>query len=88
MRPGAGRWAVEARISRAVYYELVALAEPGWVGGRRMLGVWSCGTFFPLGELPPDDGKLDGVYAPTGVTAGHVDRAACDRIRLRIGTAA
>jgi uncharacterized protein len=55
VRPGAGRLAVEARIARAVYYELVALGEPRLVGGRRMLGVWSCGTFFPLGELPPGD---------------------------------
>jgi len=52
VRPGAGRLAVEARIARAVYYELVALGEPRLVGGRRMLGVWSCGSFFPLGELP------------------------------------
>ncbi|ABI62533.1 Hypothetical protein GbCGDNIH1_1635 [Granulibacter bethesdensis CGDNIH1] len=44
---------VEARISRAVYYELVALAEPHDVCCRRMLGVWSCGTFFALGEMPP-----------------------------------
>jgi hypothetical protein len=43
---------VEARISRAVYYELVALAEPSMVRGRHMLGVWSDGLFFPLGELP------------------------------------
>jgi hypothetical protein len=56
VRPGAGRLAVEARIGRAVYYELVALSETHWVGGRRTLGVWSCGRFFPLGELPADDG--------------------------------
>jgi len=53
LRPGVGVPAVEARIGRAVYYELVALAVPEWVGCRRMLGVWSCGKFFPLGELPP-----------------------------------
>ena len=52
VRPGAGPWAVEARINRAVYYELIALGVPEWVGGRHMLGVWSCGRFFPLGELP------------------------------------
>jgi hypothetical protein len=52
VRPGAGHLAVEARINRAVYYELVALAVPEWVGCRRMLGVWSCGKFFSLGELP------------------------------------
>ena len=43
---------VEARISRAVYYELAALAEPCVARCRRMLGVWSCGQFFALGEVP------------------------------------
>ncbi len=55
VRPGAGRLAVEARINRAIYYELVALAVPEWVGCRRMLGVWSCGKFFSLGEMPPSE---------------------------------
>jgi len=55
VRPGVGTPAVEARINRAVYYELVALAVPEWVGCRRMLGVWSCGKFFALGELPPGE---------------------------------
>jgi uncharacterized protein len=50
---------VEARISRAVYYELVALAEPCTTRCRRMLGVWSDGVFFPLGELP-DSACLEG----------------------------
>ncbi len=53
VRPGAGHLDIEARINRAVYYELVALAVPEWVGCRRMLGVWSRGKFFPLGEMPP-----------------------------------
>lgn len=50
--------ALEARIGRAVYYELVALAVPGLVEGRRVLGVWSQGRFFSLGDLPhgTDDG--------------------------------
>ena len=43
---------LEARINRAVYYELVALAVPEIVAGRRMLGVWSQRRFFPLGDLP------------------------------------
>jgi uncharacterized protein len=55
VRPGAGRLGVEARINRAIYYELVALAVPEWVGCRRMLGVWSCGKFFSLGEMPPSE---------------------------------
>lgn len=56
VREGAPGFPIEARIGRAVYYELVALAEPGMVHGRRMLGVWSRGVFFPLGELPPGEG--------------------------------
>lgn len=44
--------ALEARIGRAVYYELVALAVPGLAAGRRVLGVWSQGQFFSLGDLP------------------------------------
>ena len=55
IRPGAGHLAVEARINRATYYELVALAVPEWVGNKRVLGVWSLGKFFPLGDLPPNE---------------------------------
>ena len=55
VKAGEGRFPFEARINRAVYYELVALAEPAMVGCRRMLGVYSCGRFFPLGELPPSE---------------------------------
>ena len=58
VRDGAGRFPLEARIGRAVYYELVALAEPCEVCGRSVLGVWSSGCFFPLGDLP--DGGPDG----------------------------
>ncbi len=54
VREGAGHWPLEARICRAVYYELAALAEPGQVHGRDVLGVWSCGCFFPLGEAEAD----------------------------------
>ncbi len=56
VRDGAGVAPVEARISRAVYYELVALAEPGMVRGQRVLGVWSRGKFFSLGELSSCEG--------------------------------
>ncbi len=50
---------VEARICRAVYYELVALAEPGLLRARNMLGVWSSGQFFALGELPYGECRED-----------------------------
>ncbi len=52
VRDGKGRYPIEARINRATYYELVALAEPGVVHGRKVLGVWSKGAFFPLGDMP------------------------------------
>jgi hypothetical protein len=55
LRPGLGSFPVEARISRPVFYELAALAEPHLVRGRLMLGVWSSGIFFPMGEMPNDD---------------------------------
>ncbi len=55
LRDGGGHQCLEARIGRAVYYELVALAEPCMIGGQRQLGVWSCGKFFSLGELPPGE---------------------------------
>ncbi|GAC1341292.1 MAG: DUF1285 domain-containing protein [Acetobacteraceae bacterium] len=52
IRRGGGVPPLEARICRAVYYELVALAVPGELHGRRVLGVWSQHRFFSLGELP------------------------------------
>lgn len=52
IRDGRGVFPVEARIGRAVYYELVALAEPGFRHGKRVLGIWSEGMFFSLGEIP------------------------------------
>jgi len=55
IRDGDGAFPLEARISRAVYYELVALAVPGCCHGRKCLGVWSDGQFFPLGDLPACD---------------------------------
>ena len=36
---------LDAKLSRPVFYELAALAEPDEDG---LLGVWSAGIFFPL----------------------------------------
>jgi hypothetical protein len=57
LRKGDGAHAIEARVNRAVYYELVALAVPEYVGAHLMLGVWSSGLFFPLGFMPDEDGE-------------------------------
>ena len=43
---------LEARIARAVYYELVDLGLEETVGDEYMYGVWSSGTFFPLEPGP------------------------------------
>lgn len=42
---------LEARISRAVYYQLVELGVTQDVDGSQMFGVWSSGAFFVLGSL-------------------------------------
>ena len=47
VRPG-----LEARINRAVFYELVALAEPEEMSGHTVMGVWSEGVFFPIDTIP------------------------------------
>lgn len=46
---------LEARLTRSVYYELVALGFEEIVNDERLYGLWSSGTFFPLGRL----GDLD-----------------------------
>jgi len=43
------RAGLEARIARAVYYELVALGETHQINGEEKFGVWSEGVFFPFG---------------------------------------
>ena len=40
---------LEALIARAVFYDLVELAEERRVDDETVLGVWSAGVFFPLG---------------------------------------
>lgn len=41
---------LDALIVRSVFYELVAIAEPVGRDGRTILGVWSGGVLFELGE--------------------------------------
>jgi hypothetical protein len=43
------RAGLDARIARAVYYDLVALGETREIGGERLFGVASGGEFFTLG---------------------------------------
>lgn len=54
MRAGTGGQPIMARISRAVLFELAALAVPGCVAGEPCLGVWSRCMFFPLSRLPEE----------------------------------
>lgn len=46
---------LEARLGRAIYYELVGLGFEDVVDGERVYGIWSSGIFFPLGRLDPCD---------------------------------
>lgn len=48
---GPAETPLEARINRAIFYDLVERAEPGDAG---MIGVWSQGVFFPLGRVDED----------------------------------
>lgn len=41
---------LDALIVRAVFYELVEMAEPVMRNGKNVLGVWSDGVLFELGE--------------------------------------
>jgi hypothetical protein len=43
---------LEARLTRAVFYQLVDLGREERVGDATLFGVWSKGQFFPLGSLP------------------------------------
>jgi hypothetical protein len=49
------REGLEARLTRPVYYELVALAERRDAGEAELYGVWSDGQFFPLGQVSAED---------------------------------
>ena len=42
---------IEARLTRSVYYELVARGFEEQVGGCELYGLWSSGKFYPLGRL-------------------------------------
>lgn len=46
---------LEARLTRSVYYELVAQGYEEIVDGQKMFGLWSRGSFFPLGRLEETD---------------------------------
>lgn len=56
VRQGRGGYPLLARLSRAVVFELAALATIGHVGAQPCLGVWSQGVFFPLSRLPCEEG--------------------------------
>ena len=45
---------IEARIVRSLYYELVDLGREERDGNEIVYGIWSGGTFFPLGKLDPE----------------------------------
>jgi len=46
---------IDARINRAVYYDLVELGTVMDLGDEEIFGVWSSGSFFPLGSTQDDN---------------------------------
>jgi len=42
---------LDARLARSVFYHLIDLAEEEERDGQRILGVWSRGVFFPIGDV-------------------------------------
>ncbi len=48
------RGALTAKLTRAVFYELIELGVAEESGSGRKFGVWSMGVFFRLGEPGPD----------------------------------
>lgn len=50
------RGRLEALIARAVFYDLVELGVEEALGGVTTFGVWSAGSFFPLGRLDEPGG--------------------------------
>ncbi|MCW5698280.1 MAG: DUF1285 domain-containing protein [Rhodospirillales bacterium] len=50
VRPG-----LDARIVSSVYYELVELGVTETIDNAHIYGVWSSGTFFPLGRLEDEE---------------------------------
>lgn len=48
---------LEARFTRAAYYDLVDAAAVEQVDGLETLGIWSAGLFFPLGAVENDEGE-------------------------------
>ena len=45
------RQGLDALITRAVFYDLVEIAEPRGEGADETLGVWSGGTYFEIGTI-------------------------------------
>lgn len=45
------RAGLEALISRSLFYELVELMKEQEIDGKRWVGVWSDGVFFPMGAV-------------------------------------
>lgn len=54
IRQGDGMFPIEAKINRAVFYELVNRGVEETIDDEVYFGVWSNNEFFPLGQLDED----------------------------------
>ena len=42
---------LEAKLTRSAFYQLVELGTERFISRKKILGVWSCNQFFPIGDL-------------------------------------
>jgi hypothetical protein len=63
---------LDALILRSVYYHLVEMGDYQQQQGKSLFGVWSCGIFFPLGEI--EAGEIEAGEIETDPSA-HDGRA-------------
>ncbi|NVJ92032.1 MAG: DUF1285 domain-containing protein [Methylocystaceae bacterium] len=54
LKKGDGMFPIEAKINRAVFYELVNRGVEETIDDEVYFGVWSNNEFFPLGQLDED----------------------------------
>lgn len=51
----AGGGGLEAKLNRAVYYDLVSIGVEEWLGQAHIFGIWSGGEFFTVGRMEDEN---------------------------------
>ena len=86
VRDGKGRFPIEARINRATIMSWWRWPSRGCCAGAQVLGVWSEGMFFSLGDLPHCS-KLDCCLGSEPMNAAGLRRSCRRGWRMRASLA-